>query len=77
MQLEQLLTQEELELATEVATGAKSLYDLDELYEKLFMYYCNLGEMPYGTMKARDGDPFAWISDQLEKELIINKKLGF
>ena len=36
-----------------------------ELYEDLYGYYVNSGEMPYGTMKARDGDPVEWIADRL------------
>ena len=31
----------------------------------LYEWYCNSGEMPYGTMKARDGDPDIWITDRL------------
>lgn len=36
-----------------------------DTYDKLFDYYCNSGEMPYGTAKARDGDPHQWIFDRL------------
>jgi hypothetical protein len=44
--------------------------DLDDnLYDALYDYYANSGEMPYGTMKARDGDPYEWISDRLDQEL--------
>jgi hypothetical protein len=44
--------------------------DLDsDLYEALFDYYSNTGEMPYGTMKARTGDPYEWITDRLDQEL--------
>jgi len=51
----------------------KDIEDLDDpkLQEDLFGYFCNSGEMPYGTMKARDGDPDEWIADRLyELELI-------
>jgi len=41
----------------------------DDLYEALFDYYANAGEMPYGTMKARTGDPYEWITDRLDQEL--------
>jgi len=34
----------------------------DELYE----YFTENGEMPYGTAKARDGDPYQWIANKLE-----------
>jgi hypothetical protein len=31
--------------------------------------------MPYGVAKARDGDPYNWISDRLAQELGINENL--
>ncbi len=34
----------------------------DFLYDELH------SEMPYGTMKARTGDPSAWIGDYMERE---------
>lgn len=37
--------------------------DNDELYQDLYDYWTSTGEMPYGTMKARDGDPDQWIYD--------------
>ena len=43
-----------------------SLMDQKNLYSELFSYYMDSGEMPYGTMKARDGDPEEWILDRLE-----------
>ena len=36
----------------------------DDLYDNLFEYY--LDEMPYGTAKARTGDPMLWIKDKLD-----------
>jgi hypothetical protein len=46
--------------------------DLDDLadvggplYDDLYDYYVGSGEMPYGTAKARDGDPQVWIADRL------------
>ena len=41
----------------------------DDLYDALFDYYASSGEMPYGTMKARTGDPYEWITDRLDAEL--------
>ena len=36
-------------------------------YEKLFEYFAfESCEMPYGTAKARDGDPDVWILEYLE-----------
>lgn len=34
-------------------------------YRKLYDYFCNTGEMPYGVAKARTGDPDVWILDYL------------
>lgn len=39
----------------------------DDLYHVLYDYYFD--EMPYGTKKARTGDPYEWIGDRLDKEL--------
>lgn len=36
----------------------------DDQYEILFPIY--QPEMPYGTQKARTGDPYTFISDRLE-----------
>jgi hypothetical protein len=36
-----------------------------EVYEDLYDYYANSGEMPYGVMKAREGTPDEWIYDRL------------
>jgi len=36
-----------------------------EVYEDLFEYYMSSGEMPYGIMKARTGDPDVWIVDRV------------
>ena len=44
--------------------------DLDDnLYDALYDYYCESGEMPYGTQKARTGDPMRWVAERLEAEL--------
>lgn len=47
----------------------KQTGDLDsgsELYMDLYSYYLDSGEMPYGTAKARDGDPVEFIMDRLD-----------
>lgn len=36
-----------------------------EVYEDLFRYYMDAGEMPYGVMKARTGMPDEWIIDRV------------
>ena len=40
------------------------IYDNEELYSELYEYF--LEDMPYGTAKARDGDPTQWITERLE-----------
>jgi len=48
--------------------------DIDEnedFFQALFDYYSNQAPgdgMPYGIQKARDGDPYAWITDRLDQE---------
>ena len=39
------------------------------LFAALYEYYRNNGEMSYGTAKARDGDPYEWIADRLDRDL--------
>ncbi len=39
------------------------------LYDALYDYYSLNGEMPYGTAKARTGDPMEWVADKLYREL--------
>ena len=38
-----------------------------EAFGKLYDYFCNGEEMPYGVAKARDGDPVEWILDYLDR----------
>ncbi len=45
------------------------ILDHEEFYEALFNMYLDSGEMPYGTAKARTGDPAQWITDKLHMEL--------
>jgi len=47
----------------------------DDLYHALYDYYSDNGEMPYGTQKARDGDPYEWVADRFASELGINETL--
>jgi hypothetical protein len=39
-----------------------------DVYEKLFEYYLNSGEMPYGIAKARTGEPDYWILDRVQQD---------
>ena len=53
----------------EEAKKLKATGDIDmdsQLYMDLYSYYLDSGEMPYGTAKARDGDPVEWILDRLD-----------
>jgi hypothetical protein len=38
----------------------------DDLYHALYDYYFD--DMPYGTKKARDGDPYEWIADRFSQD---------
>tara|TARA_B100001250_G_scaffold304836_1_gene266719 strand:+ start:1412 stop:2389 length:978 start_codon:yes stop_codon:yes gene_type:complete len=56
----------------------KQMGDIDtnsELYMELYSYYSNSGEMPYGTQKARDGDPVEWIMDRLDDLGLIESQI--
>jgi hypothetical protein len=44
--------------------------DLDsDLYDALYDYYSDNGEMPYGVAKARDGDPYQWVGNRFADEM--------
>ena len=65
--LEQLRLKSQLSLddyveAMQVGNG-KSLGS--ELYSKLFPLYAD--QMPYGTVTAKNGDPFIWIESKLRE----------
>ena len=45
-----------------------------EVYEDLYDYFANSGEMPYGVMKARTGMPDEWIYEKL-CDLGLDKEL--
>lgn len=45
----------------------------DDLYDALYDYYFD--DMPYGTKKARTGDPHEWVSDRFASDLGINENL--
>ncbi len=44
----------------------------DKLFQELFEYYLDSGEMPYGVAKARTGDPMEWVHDKLEELGVLN-----
>ena len=45
----------------------------DDLYHALYDYYFD--DMPYGTKKARDGDPYEWISDRFAQDRGLSENL--
>lgn len=62
-----ILKQNPQEYAKMKQTG--DLMDAPTIYDKLFQYFAfdpdADEQMPYGTAKARDGDPYVWIADKL------------
>lgn len=42
----------------------------DDLYNALYDFYAATGEMPYGTMKARTGDPYQWVAERFDKDVL-------
>jgi len=43
----------------------------DHLFQALYDYYFD--DMPYGTKKARDGDPYEWVADRFAEDLGIDE----
>ena len=44
--------------------------DMDsDLYEALFDYYADSGEIPYGIAKGRTGDPFEWVTQRFDQDV--------
>ena len=43
-----------------------------DMYEELYYHWEE--DMPYGTQKARDGDPVLWIYSRLQNEIDNPKK---
>jgi len=39
----------------------------DDLFSALYDYYFD--DMPYGTKKARDGDPYEWVADRFHSDM--------
>jgi len=46
--------------------------DNEELYFELMDYFAE--DMPYGTQKARDGDPVEWITEHLDYLGLLTKE---
>lgn len=61
------LDADEIDTIRKVVSGEMDIINLDEnLFEKLCKFYEQ--DMPYGTQKARDGDPLEWILHRLEAD---------
>ena len=47
--------------------------EIDELpqdaYEDFYEFYLRGGEIPYGTAKARDGDPYQWVNARVLEDV--------
>jgi len=65
MSYEALLTKHRAEIERMEDSGEMS----DALYQDFYDYFVNSGEMPYGTAKARDGDPYEWIFYRLTETM--------
>jgi len=46
------------------ADEAQGLYDNQIIFEKIFNYYMDIGEMPYEVAKARTATPDEWIAER-------------
>ncbi len=57
------LSEADLETCEQIALGNELIDDHTALYHKLYEMW--LPEMPYGTAKARTGDPYLWVTDRL------------
>jgi hypothetical protein len=45
----------------------------ENLYDALYDYYFD--DMPYGVKKARDGDPYEWVSDRFASDIGMNETM--
>ena len=57
------LTDDEENLLVLVRLGEVELDEFGSLYETMYDYYFE--EMPYGVAKARDGDPYEWLTERI------------
>ena len=62
-----ILTEDERQIVINPLEGGPEADDFynSGVYEKLFNYFLDSGDMPYGVAKARTGDPDVWILDQM------------
>lgn len=62
-----LSAEQVLKIARDYVSRPDSEDVLNFWIEELFEYFLNTGDMPYGTAKARTGDPSEWIGEQLQR----------
>ena len=62
--------------AVEGFKNGEDISDYPDFYEALFTHYSENGEMPYGTQKARDGDPINWLADRLDDVIGDSAPMG-
>lgn len=53
----------------EVKNFMQSGHMADALYDALFDYYLDSGEMPYGIAKGREGDPYQWVEERFYADM--------
>jgi hypothetical protein len=41
----------------------------ENLYDALYDYYLDTGEMPYGVAKGREGDPYQWVEERFYADM--------
>jgi hypothetical protein len=64
-----------VQLKVIAAKHAKDNNVVDQYFDELFEYYTQNNQMPYGVAKAKTGDPFQWIADQLDMLITPQKSL--
>jgi len=57
------LTPVQIENLLAIRNGFATIEDFENFYEVLYVKFES--EMPYGTAKARDGDPIEWINNRI------------
>lgn len=56
--------------AVQIISDLENEEDIEcDIYDLLFGFYCDNGEIPYGTATAKDGDPVEWINNAVRSEL--------
>jgi len=64
-----MLTSEQVRDLANRQEAGENIVDDEEIFQQLYEFF--LPEMPYGTAKARTGDPHAWMWNRLN----VNREL--